>query len=88
MLLMAWVDRIKQQIYFFNLTQLHSLLTGMYNYIGLQDAITPSCGGATAETIYSKLGRVAETRDVITLSKFQINWFINVALESGWSFMF
>jgi len=29
--------------------------------------------GNTAETIFTKLGRVAETRDVITLSKFQIN---------------
>jgi len=30
-------------------------------------------GGATADTIFTKLGRVAETRDVITLSKFQIS---------------
>jgi len=42
MLLMAYFMLIavtKQHIYFSNLTQLHSLLTGMY-YIGLQDAIT------------------------------------------------
>jgi len=35
--------------------------------------ISPSRGGAIAETIFTKLGRVAETLDVITLSKFQIN---------------
>jgi len=45
--------------------------------------ISPLRGGATAETIFTKLGRFAETRDVITLSKFQINRFINVALVSG-----
>jgi len=36
-----------------------------------------------ADTIFTKLGRVALTRDVITLSKFKINWFINVALVSS-----
>jgi len=30
-------------------------------------------GGATAITIFTKLGKVAEMRDVINLSKFQIN---------------
>jgi len=32
--------------------------------------ISPPRGGATAQTIFSKLGGVAETRDVITLYKF------------------
>ena len=48
----------------------------------------PPRGGATADTICTKLGRVGETRNAINLAKFQINWFINVALVSGWSFPF
>ena len=35
--------------------------------------ISPPRGGATARTIFTKLGRVGETRDVINLAKFQIN---------------
>jgi len=35
--------------------------------------ISPPRGGATADTIFTKLDRVAETRNVITLSKFKIN---------------
>jgi len=51
---------------------------------GTRPSISPLRGGATAESIFTKLGRIAETRDVvITLSKFQINRFINVALVSG-----
>jgi len=45
-------------------------------------------GLPTPFTIFTKIGRVAETRDVFTLAKFQINWFINVALVSGWSLLF
>jgi len=34
--------------------------------------ISPPRGGATAETIFSKLDRVAETRDEITVSNFKL----------------
>jgi len=34
--------------------------------------ISPPRGGATAEMIFTKLGRVADTRDVITLSNCQL----------------
>jgi len=50
--------------------------------------ISPPRRGATAKMIFTKLDRVAETLDVITLSKFQINWFMNVALVSCWSLCF
>ena len=46
--------------------------------------ISPPRGGATARTIFTKLGRVGETRDVINLAKFQINWFKIVSLVRGW----
>jgi len=40
------------------------------------------------DTIFTKLGSVAETRDLITLAKLQINWHKIVTLAKGWSFMF
>jgi len=50
--------------------------------------ISPPCEGATADTNFTKLGRIAETRDVVTGAKVQINWYTIVALAKGWSFMF
>jgi len=72
--------------YFFHLTQLHNWTVDCI-YRSIENIktkiiiikktrdlyISPPRGSATAETIFTKLGRVAETRNVITLFKFLIN---------------
>ena len=45
--------------------------------------ISPPCGGATADTIVTKFGKVVEPLDVITLAKFENKRFIIVTLVSG-----
>ena len=45
--------------------------------------ISSQRGGATADTIPTKFGRVVDPRDVITLAKFENNRFIIVTLVRG-----
>jgi len=45
--------------------------------------ISPTRGGANADTIFTELGRVAETHDVITHAKFKINLYKIVTWLKG-----
>jgi len=54
-----------------------------------QDTYTlPPRGVSTAHRTRTNFGRAGHLPNVITHTKFEINWFQIVTLAKGWSYMF
>jgi len=48
----------------------------------------PQRGVLATHRIQTKFGRAGKLPNLITLAKFEINWYTIVSLAKGWSLMF